>query len=112
MRYLARREAASPSEADHTWKRYFAALQRGGFRLRDPLYPLFAGEVFHDGERVIDTRDIARPVLTISFRKVHAVDAITRRFGEGPERCVPGMRLGDFRTRVVFREAGLLGLSS
>jgi hypothetical protein len=63
-----------------TWHRYWKHLRDQGFSVTDPVYRVFAGEVFHDGEVLVRKVDLSSRVVALQLRNVHAVDAICDGF--------------------------------
>ena len=94
--------------AERKWALYWKHLDGLGFTVKDPIYRLFAGEVFHDGEvrfRDVDLRDRS---VTMMFRNVHAVDEIVSYHMERHGGRRPRIRRSDFRTSVTFRDVKML----
>ncbi len=85
------------------WDRYWRHLDELGFSKNDPLYRLFGGEVFHDGEISIDQIRLIDGVVILQLRNVHAVDEVDRLLHARKGKKTPKLKLADFRTKVTFR---------
>lgn len=94
-------DARSSYESVLREARYFENLDRSRFTMKDLAYATFAGDVFHDGEILFRGVQLASRQVTLSFRNVHAMDAIS---GERRKSQLPRVKFcrKDFQTRVVF----------
>ena len=93
------------------WDRYWRYLDEIGFSKSDPLYRLFGGEVFHDGEISLDQIRLTDGVVILQLRNVHAVDEVDALLRSRKGKKTPTLNLADFRTKVTFRGVKRLEIS-
>ena len=90
------------------WLRYWRHLADVGFTANDPIYRLFAADVFHDGEIRIKGIDLGKRNVTMEFRNVYAVDQVHSHLKDKGIDDPPIDRR-DFRTGIRFQEVELFG---